>query len=75
MDALENVSDHFKAYRKADIPDDLHYKKNDRIPEIVILVQDGWVLKEVSIVYIYNAYSYQNLTKGLSRIQGQNSIF
>ena len=47
FDALNGVSEHFTVYAKYDVPTDLHYRNNDRIAEIVIIVEQGWFLKSV----------------------------
>lgn len=36
--------DHYDCYRKADLPERLHYGKNDRVSPIVCLAQTGWML-------------------------------
>lgn len=48
FDSLNGVSEHFTVYAKEDVPDNLHYKNNNRIPDIVIVVEQGWILKSVS---------------------------
>lgn len=35
--------DHFACYRKADLPDRLHYGHNSRVPPIVCLAETGWL--------------------------------
>ena len=53
FDALNGVSEHFTVYAKYDVPKNLHYRNNDRIAEIVIIVEQGWFLKSVrSLAFI-----------------------
>ena len=44
----EAIETHMKVYKKEDIPDDLHYKNHYRITPIVIVADNGWLLKRVS---------------------------
>ncbi|XP_067929853.1 ectonucleotide pyrophosphatase/phosphodiesterase family member 5-like [Watersipora subatra] len=39
----ETTETHMKVYRKADIPDDLKYKNNRRITDIVLVAEPGWL--------------------------------
>ncbi|XP_067930631.1 ectonucleotide pyrophosphatase/phosphodiesterase family member 5-like [Watersipora subatra] len=40
----EKTETHMKVYKKADIPDDLKYKHNRRITDIVVVPDLGWLL-------------------------------
>ncbi|XP_069127664.1 ectonucleotide pyrophosphatase/phosphodiesterase family member 5-like [Argopecten irradians] len=43
IDAI-NSHPHFTAYRKADIPNRLHYKNNRRIMPIFVMADEGWTI-------------------------------
>ncbi len=43
---------HFKAYRREDIPEDLHFSNHLRIPPVVLVPELGWVINtQVSFSY------------------------
>ena len=44
FDALVGAHDHFTCWRKADVPDRLHFGRNPRVPAIVCLPEIGWTL-------------------------------
>ena len=58
FDALDGVSEHFTAYAKDDVPKELRYTNNKRIPEIVIVVEQGWILKSVISMECFGAHIF-----------------
>ena len=41
---------HLKVYRKSQIPDRLHFRDHPRIPEIIAMADDGWVIATRELV-------------------------
>ncbi|VDL64687.1 unnamed protein product [Hymenolepis diminuta] len=41
----ETDGGHCKVYKKEEIPDEYHYKRNDRIAPIVVIAEEGWMLQ------------------------------
>lgn len=35
---------HFKAYRKENLPEEFHFRDNDRIPPVVLVADEGWYI-------------------------------
>ena len=54
FDKLNGVNEHFTVYKKEDLPENLHYSDNNRIPDIVIVVEKGWILKKVTNPWCIN---------------------
>ena len=54
FDKLNGVNEHFTVYKKEDLPENLHYSNNNRIPDIVIVVEKGWILKKVTNPWCMN---------------------
>lgn len=48
LDNAQKQLGHFEFYKREDIPEALHYKNNDRIPPILVIPDNGWILKQVS---------------------------
>ncbi len=42
---LVNCNPHLRVYRKQEIPERFHYRDNPRIPPIVALADEGWVIE------------------------------
>lgn len=42
---LRGVNPHIKVYRKDEIPERLHYRANRRIPEILLIADEGWQIE------------------------------
>lgn len=36
--------EHFKVYRREDIPERLHFRDNPRIPDVVMIPEEGWTI-------------------------------
>lgn len=36
---------HFKVYMKSNIPEELHFKNNRRVPPIYLVMEEGWLLR------------------------------
>jgi predicted AlkP superfamily pyrophosphatase or phosphodiesterase len=43
-DAFKKRENHFKTYRSETIPAEYHFKDNARIPQVILLADDGWYL-------------------------------
>lgn len=41
---LKKCHTHMKVYMKADIPERLHYKYNERIQPIILVADEGWTI-------------------------------
>ena len=54
FDKLNGVNEHFTVYKKENLPENLHYSNNNRIPDIVIVVEKGWILKKVTNPWCIN---------------------
>lgn len=49
LSGASNNGEPFLVYKKEDVPDSLHYSDNERIPDIVVVVELGWnLLAQVS---------------------------
>lgn len=42
---LRDASPHIKVYRKDEIPERLHYRNNVRIPDILLIADEGWQIE------------------------------
>ena len=43
-DRLKEAQDHFKVYLKENIPDELHLKRSERAPDILLIGTPGWTV-------------------------------
>ncbi|XP_062863754.1 bis(5'-adenosyl)-triphosphatase enpp4 [Trichomycterus rosablanca] len=67
-DLFKNLSKchaHMKAYRKAEIPDRLHYKNNRRIQPIVLVADEGWTIVQNGTLPRLGDHGYDNSLRSM----------
>ncbi|KAL2099161.1 hypothetical protein ACEWY4_005641 [Coilia grayii] len=57
---LNKCHPHMKAYMKADIPERLHYKHNDRIQPIILVADEGWTIIQNGSLPRLGDHGYDN---------------
>ncbi|ESO94265.1 hypothetical protein LOTGIDRAFT_118461 [Lottia gigantea] len=51
---------HMTVYKKEDIPEKFHYKDNRRIPPIIAMADEGWLLMKYSHYHPHGSHGYSN---------------
>ncbi|XP_036406121.1 ectonucleotide pyrophosphatase/phosphodiesterase family member 5 [Megalops cyprinoides] len=59
--ALANANPNMTVYKKEDIPDHYHYKRNDRIMPIIIEAKEGWtIMQNKNGTFMLGNHGYDN---------------
>jgi len=62
--ALQAKQEHFRVYRRAEIPERLHFRDHRRIPPLVLVAEEGWTILKRPLLDEAARQNFQRATHG-----------
>ncbi len=62
--ALQTQQSHFRVYRRAEVPERLHFRDHRRIPPLVLVADEGWTLLKRPLLDDEARENFQRATHG-----------